>query len=351
MKSPDSSAVEGDGAATQWGQRLVASPQRGGVGPPATAAQPAATFSASELSTENAHLKKENAEIANNLKSVKRQSDANRHRLESLEMEVEQDRQRQKQMEAIAQQERERSDRLSRDFQAQKDELERQLQARKEEKRQLLAKASNLQEQLEASAHRSSQAPHGNELPAGAGDQVGPRFAAETNAFGMAHNLGPRSPVTSHVRSVPRLPGSSGYPRQVRSPGSSPGAPSLPSSGASRESSLIVERAASLHARLAEKVAVQTQLPPWGTGPLGSGTVMDTWVTTAVPFTERPPSEEPVRGTVSSKATLFGSMVRAASSKQPRSASCSHLPEYRGRLAERAPVYSSPDMATRHLRT
>lgn len=256
---------------------------------------------------ENVKLKQENAELSGRMKSLKRQSDADRYALETLESAAEQERQRAERVEAIAQQERERREQVERELQMQREQLEREIRVHKEEQGKLLAQAASLQEQLLASERRTSEVGIGQqaaqkesvcssspiarcldyanleELNRSKDNQS---FAAESagsvSGIMLPFETRQRSSVPMHTRSVPRLPSSA-----VQGPCGSPGSPPLPAPQFAAPAAAFAAPAAAAAASTA---------------------------------TERPPTEEPARGTVAAKVTLWKSKIQ--SSKQ-RSASCS----------------------------
>lgn len=268
-----SAALETDG-------RAVASPMRGGNAgsPPADARLLAEQESAARaLDAENARLKKENAELAQSMTTLKRQSDVNRHTLEKLETEAEQERQKVKQMESVAQQERERREQLEREVQAQRAQLERELQAQKEEQRRLASQAASLQDQLLASERRASG--QGRSLEAGQkdlafGEREGPRCSLESLAF-AGELVAPGTETPLYTRSAPRLP-----------PSGPSGAPASTSPGMPAQTSIIDSASRPFPAPM-----------------------------------ERLQSEKPARGLVADKVTQYSSMAQQKAKQ--RSASCS----------------------------
>jgi len=116
--------------------------------PAATVHSPGAIDSqaATEALHDNEKLRKENEELANRMKTLKRQSDTDRHTLQRLEAEREQERQQVEQMEALAKQERAQREHLEHALADQRAMLEREQEAFRQEQLRLAAQASSLQE-------------------------------------------------------------------------------------------------------------------------------------------------------------------------------------------------------------
>lgn len=242
------------------------------------------------IGIENASLKKEKKVLEDHVVDLNRKIEADRQSLIRLEAVAEEERKRREQLEQEIQVRKQEQGKLLAQEHEQREQLEWQLQAQREVYNKLVAEAAALREQLQSLAAKKTPAPvpqpEGNHGGSQMETQLQFKEVGETRALKDSHFVAKEidEPVGVPVQCLRQrsLPSSARSALQDLRP--LPRAPQLTSST-----------------------------------PLFTAASVEEVVRSATTATERPLAEEPARGTVAEKVTLFSALMQKP---KMRSSSC-----------------------------